>query len=62
MYIYIIYIHIYIYIYMSDFPHIMAKPNFVVITHPKSETCGNGLRKQDKTTLSRGKQIFSGGK
>ena len=38
--------------HMLHIYHTMTKPNFVVITHPKSETLANCLSKQDKTFLS----------
>ena len=38
----------------------MTKPNFVVITHPKSETLANCLSKQDKTFLSQVNKYLGG--
>ena len=38
----------------------MTKPNFVVITHPKSETLANCLSKQDKTFLSQVNKYLAG--
>ena len=40
--------------------HTMTKPNFVVITHPKSETLANCLSKQDKTFLSQVNKYLAG--
>ena len=40
--------------------HTMTKPNFVVITHPNSETLANCLSKQDKTFLSQVNKYLAG--